>query len=258
MTTTNRWHELSVEEALKSLGVEGDRGLSKPEASKRLSENGPNELVDRGAKGIWQILLDQLKGAMMIVLLVAAIVSFFVGDLKDAVVILIIVVLNTILGLSQEYRAEKAIVALKKMSVPVVRVRRDGELLEISAKDLVIGDVVLLEAGGAVPADGRILKCANLRVQESALTGESDAVEKTMEALAGSDLPLGDRKNRCYMGTIVTYGNGQIVVTETGMRTELGRIAQMIQTVRQVATPLQRRMEEMGRWLAVAALAIVA
>jgi Ca2+-transporting ATPase len=252
------WHELSAIEAIQQLGADPDGGLTPTEAKKRLDEQGPNELVERGAKGPWRILWEQLTAAMMIVLVVAAVVSLAVGDLKDAIVIIIIVALNALLGLSQEYRAEKAIAALKKLAVPRVKVKRGGSVVELSARDLVIGDLVILEAGALTPADGRVLKSVNLRIQESALTGESDAVEKQVDALSGADLPLGDRKNMCYMGTLVTYGHGEMIVTETGMRTELGRIAQMIQTVRQAPTPLQRRMEELGRWLAVVALVIVA
>jgi Ca2+-transporting ATPase len=199
-----------------------------------------------------------MTAVMVVILIVAAVISAFLGDYKDTIAIMAIVVLNSILGFTQEYRAEKAMAALKKLAVPTVKVRRDGHVREVSARELVPGDVVLLEAGALVPADGRLLESANLRVQESALTGESEPVEKNPEALATEDLPLGDRRNMVYMGTVVTYGRGLAVVVETGMKTELGRIAEMIQTVEREPTPLQRRLEQLGRGLAIAALVIVA
>jgi Ca2+-transporting ATPase len=173
------------------------------------------------------------------------------------VAIIAIVVLNTLLGFSQEYRAEKAMAALKKLAVPTVRVRRGGHVQEISARDLVPGDIVLMEAGNLVPADGRLLESANLRIQEAALTGESEPVEKDPQVRAGADLPLGDRRNLAYMGTVITYGRGLTAVTATGMETELGRIAAMIQTVDREPTPLQRRLEQLGRGLAVVTLGLV-
>ena len=195
---------------------------------------------------------------MVVILIVAAVVSGALGDWKDAIAILAIVVLNAVLGFSQEFRAEKAMAALKQLAVPTVKVRRDGHVIEISARDLVPGDVVLLEAGALVPADGRLLESFNLRVDEAALTGESEPVEKHTRALDRAELPVGDRLNMVYMGTIVTYGRGAAIITETGMNTELGRIAELIQTVERESTPLQRRLEQLGRGLAVAALVIVA
>ncbi|HFQ93497.1 MAG TPA: cation-translocating P-type ATPase, partial [Anaerolineae bacterium] len=206
----------------------------------------------------WRILWEQLTAVMVIILIAAAIISAFIGDFKDAAAIMVIVILNAALGFSQEYRAEKAIAALKKMAVPVVKVRRDGRIQQISARDLVPGDVTLLEAGVIVPADGRILRSASLRVQEAALTGESEPVEKTTAPIPDGDIPLGDRTNMAFMGTQVTYGRGEAVITGTGMKTELGRIAGMLQTVRREPTPLQRRLEQLGRGLAAAALGIVA
>lgn len=251
------WHQLQATEVLVKLKSDL-AGLSLSEASSRLALNGPNQLLDRGSKSPWLIVWEQLTGVMMVLLIVAAVVSVFLGDFKDAVVILIIVILNIVLGFSQEYRAEKAMTALKKLAVPQVKVRRDRQVVEIPALELVAGDVVLLEAGNIVPADCRFIESFNLKIQESTLTGESDAVEKSVGALGGADLTLGDRKNMGYMGTLVTYGRGTGVVVETGMRTELGRIAEMIQTVKQELTPMQRRMEQLGRGLAFAAIGIVA
>jgi Ca2+-transporting ATPase len=251
------WYRTETTEALAQLSTAAATGLGSAEAQRRLAEHGSNELVERGVKSPWRILWEQLTGTLVVILIVAAIASGFLGDWKDAVAIMVIVVLNAILGFSQEYRAEKAISALKQLAVPTVKVRRDGHVVEISARDLVPGDIVLLEAGDVVPADGRLLEAINLRVDEAALTGESEPVEKSAGVLSGADLPVGDRLNMAYSGTVVTYGRGTMLVTETGMNTELGRIADMIQTVEREPTPLQRKLEQLGRGLAVAALVIV-
>ena len=192
-------------------------------------------------------MLEQLTGIMTIVLIISAVVSLFLGDYEDTIAILAIVVLNTILGFSQEYRAEKAMAALKKMAVPHVRVRRDGHIVEISAGELVPGDLVLLEAGNVIPADGRLVEAVNLRIQEAVLTGESEPVEKLSRPIPQENLPLGDQRNRAFMGTVVTYGRGILVITATGMHTELGKIAEMLQSVSHEATPLQRRLEQLAR-----------
>ncbi len=251
------WHQKNVAETIQELDVTIESGLSSQEAGRRLAEIGPNELIDRGGKSPWKIVLDQLTGIMTIILIISAVVSLFLGDYEDAIAILAIVVLNTLLGFSQEYRAEKAMAALKKMSVPHVRVRRDGHVLEISAVEIVPGDLVLLEAGNVVPADGRLVEAVNLRVQEAVLTGESEPVEKLNRAIPQDSLALGDQRNRAFMGTVVTYGRGILAVTATGMRTELGKIAELLQSVSHEATPLQRRLEQLARAMAIAALAIV-
>jgi Ca2+-transporting ATPase len=240
------------------LGTDFEAGLTPAEAQRRLAEEGLNELVERGVKSPWLILWEQLTGLMVVILIVAAVVSGALGDWKDAIAILAIVVLNAVLGFSQEFRAEKAMAALKQLAVPTVKVRRDGHVVEISARELVPGDLVLLEAGALVPADGRLLESINLRVEESALTGESEPVEKVDRTLDRTELPVADRVNMVYMGTVVTYGRGVAVIVATGMNTELGRIAELIQTVEREPTPLQRRLEQLGRGLALAALAIVA
>jgi Ca2+-transporting ATPase len=248
---------LSINECADSLGTNPSNGLSTSEARRRLAERGPNELIDRGIKSVWRILWEQLTAIMVVILIIAAIISAALGDYKDAIAIMAIVVLNAVLGATQEYRAEKAMAALKKMAVPTIKVRRDGHIHEISARDLVPGDVVILDAGGFVPADGRLLESVNLRIQEAALTGESEPVEKHHATLDDEHLPIGDRRNMVYMGTVITYGRGLAIITETGMGTELGRIAEMIQRVEREPTPLQRRLEQLGRGLAIAALAIV-
>ena len=254
----SEWYQLDTEEVLQKLQTDPEVGLSSAEAQQRLEQYGYNELIERGVKSPWLILWDQLREVMVVILIIAAIVSAFLGDIRDVIVIMAIVVLNAALGFSQEYRAERAIAALKKLAVPTVKVRRDGQIVEISARELVPGDVVLLEAGNLVPADGRLLESINLKAQEAALTGESEAVEKITAPLVGEDMTVGDRLNMVFMGTVITYGRGTAIVSETGMSTELGNIADLIQTVETEQTPLQRRLGELGTKLAWVALVIVA
>ena len=251
------WHNLDTAEALRRLDTDAAYGLTDAQAADRWAQHGPNELVERVGRSSWAILLDQLTGIMVVMLVIAAVVSAVLGDHEDAVVIMIIVALNAMLGFSQEYRAEKAMAALKKLAVPAVRVRREGQVKEIPAPELVPGDIILIEAGNLVAADCRLVESVNLRIQESALTGESAAAEKHVRALDQPDVPLGDRRNMAYKGTAATYGRGLAVVTETGMRTELGRIAEMLQAVVRESTPLQRRLEQLARGLAAAALVLV-
>ncbi len=253
-----QYWQLSVEDVLKALKSDFYKGLSEEEAQKRLSEIGYNLLKEEKIKSPLTILKEQLSGILVIILIIAAVVSAFLGEYADAIVIGIIVVLNALLGVGQEYRAEKAMAALKKLSVPVVKVRRDGEIKEIPASHLVPGDVVLLETGNIVPADCRLIECFNLKIQEAALTGESEAVLKNTEPIKNEKSGLGDRTNMAYMGTIITYGRAVALVVETGMRTELGKIAGMLQDVKREATPLQVKLEEIGKGLAIAALCIVA
>ena len=248
------WYEVDSDAAAAQLGTDPERGLTASDAARRLAVDGPNELVDSGVRSAWTIAWEQLTATMVVLLIVAAAVSVAVGDYKDAVAILAIVVLNAVLGFYQEFQAEKAIAALKKLAVPHVKVRRDGHVLEISARDLVVGDVMLLEAGNIVAADGRVVGAANLRTQEAALTGESQPVEKDPAAISapddGSAVVVGDRRNMVFMGTAVTYGRGHAVVTDTGMRTQLGAIATMLQAVHREPTPLQRRLDQLGGRLA--------
>lgn len=257
---TKQWHFHAAEEAIADMRSDVATGLHQGEAEKRLAEYGPNELVEKGMKSPWQILLEQLSDAMVIVLIIAAIVSGFIGEVQDTIVIIAIVVLNAVLGVTQEYRAERAIAELKKLAVPNVRVRRGGTVQEVSARELVPGDVILLEAGNVAPADGRLLEVNGLKVEEAALTGESEPVEKHLAAITGKDgdeIALGDRKNMLYMGTTVTYGRGVALVTATGMKTELGNIANLLQDVRQEQTPLQDRLDRLGKNLAWIALVII-
>ncbi len=251
------WYKLTVEQALQELGTSAESGLTAAEASRRLAERGPNELQERGGRSQLEIIWEQFANILTVLLILASVVSMILGDWIEAVAILVIVVLNGVLGYTQEYRAEQSMAALKKMSVPVVRVRRDGKLQEVSARDLVPGDVVVLETGNIVPADGRVITSVNLRAEEAALTGESEPVEKDEKLVFDSDLALGDRKNMVYSGTLVNYGRGDFVVSATGMDTELGHIANLIQGVEEEGTPLQQRLNRLGRVLAYAALALV-
>ena len=252
------WYKLPISEALQKLGTNPQEGLSGDEIRVRLEQRGPNELVEKAGKEPWRIFLDQFKEIMVVILIVAALVSAALGEWLEVVVILAIVVLNAILGFTQEYRAEKAMAALKKMAVPTVRVRRGGHVMEIPSTDLVPGDIVLLEAGNIIPADGRLLENASLKAEEAALTGESEPVEKQVAVPDGDDLAVGDQRNMLFTGTSVTYGRGEMVVVETGMDTELGKIAGMLQGVEPDKTPLQKRLDVLGRTLAVAAVLIIA
>ncbi len=227
----NRWFAKTVEEVLRENGSDLNQGLTSEEVARRQDQYGLNELEDRGTKSPWKILWEQFTETMVVMLIISAVITIILGEYKDAIAILVIVVLNALLGFTQEYRAEQAMAALKKMAVPKVRVRRDGHIVELPAQQLVPGDIILLEAGNAIPADGSLVESVNLRVQESVLTGESEPVEKNVEVIHHEHPALGDQHNRIFMGTVITYGRGTAVITETGMQTELGKIAEMIQSV---------------------------
>jgi Ca2+-transporting ATPase len=234
------------------------RGLTSEEAKARLTTHGPNELVEKKKKTPLMMFLDQFKDFMILVLIAAAVISGVIGEPADTAAIIVIVLLNAVLGFTQEYRAEKAMEALKKMAASLAVVIRDTRHQTITASELVPGDIVILEAGRIVPADMRVIESARLRIEEAALTGESLPVEKDPQTLEQGSLPLGDRKNMLYKGTIVTYGRGIGVVTATGMNTELGSIASMIQSEEEGKTPLQKRLAAFGKKLAYAVLAICA
>ena len=256
MQTPPLFHTLSVTETVDALKSSSAQGLSEAEVQKRQQQFGPNELIEKGGKHPLRLLWEQVSSVMVLILIAAAVVSALLGQVTEAVAIGAIVVLFVILGFVQEYRAEKAMAALKKLAVPLVRVRRAGQLVELSAQELVPGDIILLEAGNAIPADARVVESANLRVQEAALTGESEAVEKQTAVIPKPDLPLGDRLNMLYLGTNVTYGRGTAVITATGMNTELGKIATLIQGVQDDPTPLQKQLDSVGRILALAGIAV--
>lgn len=259
MTAANgpKWHRLDVDEALARLGS-SRAGLSATEAAQRLETHGPNRVKEAARRGPWAILWGQLTDLMILILLAAAAIAWWMGDATDTVMILVIVVLNAALGFGQEYRAERELAALKKLEQPQVVVRRDGEWRQRPSGDLVPGDLIALEEGGRVPADGRLIEVVRMQVNESQLTGEALPVSKEAQPLTGEAVPLGDRINLIFMGTTVLAGHGTAVVTGTGMATELGKIAHLLQAVEEQSTPLQRRLSSLGRWLAVAALAITA
>ena len=259
-TVEHKWYASAREDVLGQLNTDLDTGLSEQEAHSRLQQVGRNELPQGQGTSLLQLLIGQFTEVMVLVLLAAAAISVFIGDTKDAVVIMAIVILNAALGFFQEYQAEQALAALSAMQTPQVRVRRGGHVHTVSAVDLVPGDIVLLESGDRVPADGRLIESVNLQIDESALTGESVAVEKTADAQEDTDPPpaLADRHNLAYMGTAVTYGRAVLAVTGTGLKTQLGNIAALLQQVEKGRTPLQERLEKVGFILASAALAVCA
>jgi Ca2+-transporting ATPase len=251
------WHDRSAAEVLGALGS-SVHGLEPAEARRRLDAHGPNRLIEQRRRTALRILLAQFRDFMILVLLAAAVISGWVGDLEDTLVISAILVLNAAIGFVQEHRAERALAALRRLAAPSAIVVRSGPQERIPASQIVPGDVVLLEAGAIVPADLRLLEAAALRVDEAVLTGESVPVEKMSEALTDPTLPVADRRNLAYKGTTITYGRGRGVAVATGMATEVGRIATLLQHAGDVKTPLQRRLGAFGRRLAVVALAICA
>lgn len=252
---TARWHEVSTEELFSSLRT-CPAGLSSSEAARRLEEYGPNELQAARPISPWAIFLEQFKNVLIIILLAAVLLSALMGHGIEAIAIAVIVLFAVVLGFVQEYRAERAIEALRSMAAPMASVFRDGEEIEIPSRDLVPGDAVLLSAGDSIPADLRLVETVNLQIEEAALTGESVAIEKHMDAIPG-ELPLGDRRNMAYAGTVATYGRGRGVVTATGMNTEFGKIAQMLQTIETGKTPLQENLDRVGHTLARIAFVVV-
>ncbi|RCJ22343.1 magnesium-transporting ATPase [Nostoc sp. ATCC 43529] len=266
------WHSLEVDKALDLLDSNADSGLTPEDIQQRLQKYGPNELEEHGGRSAWEILLDQFKNIMLLMLIGVALISGVLdliawqsGNLKpgevpfkDTIAILAIVILNGILGYVQESRAEKALAALKKLTSPLVRVIRDARLVEVAAKELVPGDVMLLEAGMQIAADGRLIEQSNLQVRESALTGEAEAVNKQATLNLPEETDLGDRINLVFQGTEVVQGRAKVLVTNTGMTTELGKIAAMLQSVESEPTPLQQRMTQLGNVLVTGSLILVA
>jgi len=250
------WHALTHEEILHQLATPPETGLASEEAAKRLQSYGPNELEEAAGITFWQMLLDQFNNFVVILLIIAAVISAILGDRVEAAAILAIVILNATLGVVQERRAEQALAALKKLATPEAQVVRDGQRQSVSSTKLVPGDIVLLEAGNYIPADIRLLEAANLRIEEAALTGESVPVQKDANIRLEADIPLGDRKNTTFMGTLVSYGRGRGVVVSTGMHTQIGLIAKMLQAVENEPTPLQKRLDQLGKLLGAATLVI--
>ena len=245
---------MEIPEVLTSLRS-SRRGLSQEEAQHRLDEFGPNELVEKEKVSAWKIFLEQFKSFLLIILLVAVALSAVLGEIADAIVIFIIILFAAGLGFVQEYRAERAMEALKRMAAPLTSVLRDGKEVEIPARELVPGDIVLLKTGDRIPADGRLIEAVNLRTDEAPLTGESTPVEKTDRVLEG-DMGIGDRRNMVFAGTAVVYGRGIAIITATGMATEFGKIATMLQEVEKERTPLQINLDQLGKWIGIGALAL--
>ena len=254
---TQPWHTLPVDETFQELKSQPG-GLSRSEAAERMHIYGPNELQAAHRISPWEILLEQFRNVLILILLGATVISLFLGHGIESIVIAVIVLFAVVLGFVQEYRAERAIETLRQMAAPTATVLRDEAEVRIPARDLVPGDVILLHTGDRVPADARLLEAINLQVEEAALTGESVPVEKHVQALSTEDLSVGDRKNMVYAGTAVTYGRGRALVTATGMQTEFGRIAQLLQTIETGKTPLQHNLDKVGSVLARAAFVVVA
>ncbi len=250
------WWRLSTTDCLAKLNTDAATGLSKQEAHRRLVEHGPNELQAAHRISPWALLLEQFKNVLIIILLVAAVLSAFLGHGVEAIAIAVIVLFAVLLGFVQEYRAERAIDALRQMAAPTASVLRDGLETNIPACDLVPGDIIFLRAGDKIPADARLIEAVNLQIEEAALTGESVPVEKHIAPLDDPEPALGDRRNIAYAGTAATYGRGRAVVVATGMNTEFGKIAQMLRTVEIGRTPLQENLDKVGRMLGWAALVI--
>jgi Ca2+-transporting ATPase len=252
------WHIAGELELTQHLNVDLHQGLSPNNVLERRKNYGPNEIRETEGRSVWRMLLAQFADFMILVLMCAAVISGVVGQLEDTLAILAIVLLNAIIGTVQEYRAERAVAALRQMAAPMAQVIRDHLPITVPASELVPGDIVIVEAGDVVPADLRFLEAVELKIDESALTGESQAVSKRTEPLLEEGLPLGDRLNMAYKGTLVTSGRAKALVVATGMATELGKIATLLREQRTVKTPLQKRLARFGRLLAVGVLVICA
>ena len=253
---TISWHTMSGTDALQELETPPEEGLSTEQVKERQEKFGLNELTEAPPTTFWAMLWAQINNFVIYMLLGAAIISLLLGDEIEAIAIIAIVILNAIMGIVQESRAEAALAALKKLAAPEASVLRDGHRVTVPASQLVPGDIVFLEAGNYIPADVRLLEAVNLRIDEASLTGESVPVEKNAQTRLEKDIPIGDRKNTAFMGTLVNYGRGKGVVVNTGMYTELGMIATMLQRVEDEQTPLQRRLDDLGKVLGWGSLAI--
>ena len=251
-------HAQPIDEVVAALQAHLEHGLSQKEAQERLRTLGPNELTEKPRPGFLALLWDQFNNYLVIILIIAALIALALGEWVDSVAIMCIVVLNAIVGVIQESKAEQALAALKKMAAPNAQVIRDGHQLTVPGRELVPGDIVLLEAGNYVPADLRLISTVNLKVEEASLTGESVPVEKHAAAVLDKEIPLGDRRNSAFMSTMVTYGRGKGLVTGTGMNTQIGMIAEMIQSYEDEDTPLQLKLQQLGKVLGTACLAICA
>ena len=250
------WYKKSKDEIVTELGTNLENGLSKDEVLESREKHGGNSLTEKKQKSIVAMFFSQFKNFMVIILLAAAVISGVLGEWSDTVIILIVVLLNAVIGVVQENKAEKSLEALKSLSSPSAKVLRDGKKLEIESEELVPGDIMLLDAGDFVSADGILVESASLQIEESALTGESLPVDKQTAIPEGEDLPLGDRLNNVFTSSLVTNGRGKVIVTATGMNTEIGNIAEMLQNQEEMRTPLQEKLDQLGKMLGIGALAI--
>jgi Ca2+-transporting ATPase len=254
--TIHESHFKHVEHLASELETHLENGLTQEQATDRLQKHGPNELQEKPRPGFFSLLFDQFNNFLVIILLVAAVVSLLLGEYIDATAIFVIVALNAVVGVIQESKAEAALAALKKMSAPNAQVMRGGHQVTIASRELVAGDVVLVEAGNYIPADMRLVESVNLKVEEASLTGEYVAVDKMANVVLDKNIPIGDRKNTAFMSTMVTYGRGRGIVTATGMHTQIGLIAEMIQSFEDEDTPLQVKLDQLAKTLGIVCLSI--
>lgn len=251
------WFNKSSEEIIKELSSNVINGLSSADAKSILEKNGPNKLQGKKKKSTFQLFLSQINDAMIYILLVAAVISAIVGEISDAIIILIVIFVNAIIGVIQESKAEKALEALKSMSTPKALVKRDGSIIEIASEEVVVGDIVVIDAGRYIPADLRLIESANLKIEESAFTGESVPAEKNSDIInEENDVPIGDQHNMAFMSTLATYGRGTGIVIATGMDTQIGKIAKMLDAEDENTTPLQKKLAQLGKTLGFAAVGI--
>lgn len=250
------WYKKSKNEILQELDVDEKNGLSSTEALRRLEKYGKNKLETKKKKTLFKQFLSQLKDVMIYILIIAAIISAFLGEISDALIILLVIIINAVIGVIQESKAEKALDALKELSTPKALVKRDGSLKEILSEDIVPGDIVTIDAGRYIPGDLRLIDTANLKIEESAFTGESVPSEKDASFLPYKEIPIGDQNNMAFMSTLATYGRGVGVVVGTGMNTEIGKIAKMIEQEENDETPLQKKLSELGKILGFLAVGI--
>ncbi|MBR2913090.1 MAG: HAD-IC family P-type ATPase, partial [Oscillospiraceae bacterium] len=256
MDTNKPIYSLSKDELFSELGCDAG-GLTKASVTKQQEKYGKNELEDTAKKSVIQVFFEQYKDFLVIILIAAAVISGVLGDWESAIIILVVITINAILGTVQHCKAQQSLEGLKAMSAPSAKVLRDGEIVVIEGKEVTVGDVLILDAGDFICADGRILECASLKVAESALTGESEPVEKEDTVLEG-DVPLGDRKNMVYSGSFVTYGRARVLVTGIGMKTEIGKIATLLKSTEEKKTPLQVSLDSFGKKLSIGILIVCA
>ena len=251
------WHTKKIDDVIKELNSNASTGLSTSQASELISKNGKNSLNKTAKKSILKMIFEQLNNILIYILIIAAILSFFLGEPKEALIIFLVIILNASIGIFQESKAEKSLEALKNLSSPKALVKRDNEIIEINSEDLVVGDIVILETGRIIPADLRLIESVNLKIDESTLTGESIPIDKNSnETYEDINLPLGDKKNLAFMSTTIIYGRGTGVVVETGMNTEIGKIASFLDNSQTELTPLQKKLNNLGKQLGILTIAI--